>query len=387
MPKLALPLTAIKIKNAKPSAKPLTLFDGMETGLHVLIQPNNTKTFRLKIQIDNKDRRLTLGTFPDMNLAEAREEAGKLKKQIKQGIDPTAPVVVNTFAAVAEKFIAWKSSVLLRSGATIRKYRECLKNDLLPSIGNKDITAIHAADIVPLLERIEKRSNSLARKNQELVSMIIKYAVQRGFRPPYTHLDLSGVIHRKPSKPKAIPSDPAAAFKKIDEYLEFAMRYAMQLQFLTFLRASETMGAEWNEFDLKKKEWHIPAHRMKMKRIHVVPLACQTLALLKDLKKLTGETPYLFPSRYSEGPMCRDALSKAFRSAHLGIVPHGCRTLAGTWMRNAGFAPHLVEAQLSHVERSEVAAAYQSEPHLLYLKERHPMMQAWADCLIPNDDV
>lgn len=355
--------------------------------MHVLIQPNGTKTFRLKIQIDSKDRRLTLGTFPDTSLAEAREEAGKLKKQVRQGIDPTAPVAVTTFAAVAEKFIQWKSSVLLRSGATIRKYRECLNNDLLPSIGNKDIASIHTADIVPLLERIEKRSNSLARKNQELVSMIVKYAVQRGHRPPYTHLDLSGVIVRKPSKPKAIPADIPGAFKKIDDYPESVMRYAMKLQFLTFLRASETMGTEWSEIDLKKKEWRIPASRMKMKRPHVVPLARQTIALLKDLKKLTGETPYLFPSAHKDAPMCRDALSKAFRSVKLGIVPHGCRTLAGTWMRNAGFAPHLVEAQLSHVERSEVAAAYQDQPHLLYLAERAPMMQAWADCLIPPDKV
>lgn len=387
MPKIIQPLTSTQIKNAKPAAKPLTLFDGVETGLHVLIQPNGTKTFRLKIQIDSKDRRLTLGTFPDTSLAEAREEAGKLKKQVRQGIDPTAPVAVTTFAAVAEKFIQWKSSVLLRSGATIRKYRECLNNDLLPSIGNKDIASIHTADIVPLLERIEKRSNSLARKNQELVSMIVKYAVQRGHRPPYTHLDLSGVIVRKPSKPKAIPADIPGAFKKIDDYPESVMRYAMKLQFLTFLRASETMGTEWSEIDLKKKEWRIPASRMKMKRPHVVPLARQTIALLKDLKKLTGETPYLFPSAHKDAPMCRDALSKAFRSVKLGIVPHGCRTLAGTWMRNAGFAPHLVEAQLSHVERSEVAAAYQDQPHLLYLAERAPMMQAWADCLIPPDKV
>lgn len=381
MPKLALPLTSTQIKNAKPAAKPLTLFDGMETGLHVLIQPNNTKTFRLKIQIDGKDRRLTLGTFPDTSLAEAREEAAKLKKQIKQGIDPTAPVVINTFAAVAEKFVAWKSSVLLRSGATIRKYREGLNNDLLPLIGNMDIASIHAADIVPLLEAIEKRSNSLARKNQELVSMIIKYAVQRGFRPPYTHLDLSGVIHRKPSKPKAIPADIPGAFKKIDQYPESVMRYAMKLQFLTFLRASETMGAEWSEFDFVKKEWHIPAHRMKMKRPHVVPLARQTIALLKDLRKSTGETPHLFPSGHNENAMCRDALSKAFRSVQLGVVPHGCRTLAGTWLKNNKFAPHLVEAQLSHVNKNEVAMAYEDQPHLLYLKERHPMMQKWADYL------
>jgi integrase len=384
MPKQVTALTSTQIKNAKPSAKPSTMFDGMETGLHVLILPNGKKTFRLKIQIEGKDRRLTLGTFPDMTLAEAREEASKAKALVKKGIDPTVPVAVNTFAAVAEKFIEWKSTVLLRSGATIRKYRESLKNDLLPSIGNKDIASIHTADVVPLLEKINIRSNSLARKNQELIGMIIKYAVQRGLRPPYTHLDLSGVITQKPSKPKSIPTDIPATIKKIDTYPEQVMAYAIKLQFFTFLRASETMGAEWCEFNIENKEWHVPARRMKMKKPHVVPLSKQTLALLEDLRKLTGTTPYLFPSAHNESAMCRDALSKAFRSISLGIVPHGCRTLAGTWMRNAGFAPHLVEAQLSHVEANQIAAAYQDKPHLLYLAERHLMMQAWSDNLLPS---
>ncbi len=380
MPRIVPPLTSTQIKNVRPSAKPTTMFDGVETGLHVLVQPNGTRIFRLKIKIDGKDRRLTLGTFPDMSLAEAREAAGKIKKQVKQGIDPTAPVVVNTFEKVAFKFIEWKEQVL-RAEATIRKYRECLKNDLLPSIGNKDIASIHTAEIVPLLERINKRSNSLAIKNQELIGMIIKYAVQRGFRPPYTQLDLSGLIPRKPRTPKVIPKDIAATFKRIDEYPESVMRFAMKLQFYGFLRSSETMGAQWSEIEFNKKEWLIPKERMKMRRPHVVPLARQAIELLKELKKITGDTPYLFPSLHNENAMCGDALSKAFRSLNLVIVPHGCRTAAGTWMRNNRFAPHLVESQLSHVERNQVSAAYQDKPEFMYLEERHPMMQAWADHL------
>jgi len=356
------------------------MFDGMETGLHLLVQPNGTKTFRLKIQINGKDRRLTIGTFPDMSLAEAREEASKNKKLVKQGIDPTTPIVVNSFERVANKFIEWKGSVL-RAESTIRKYKECLKNDLLPVIGNKDIATIHTAEIVPLLERINKRSNSLAIKNQELVGMIIKYAVQRGYRPPYTQLDLSGLIPRKPRTPKVIPKDIPATFKRIDEYPESVMSYAMKLQFYGFLRSSETMGAEWKEFDLNMQEWHVPKERMKMRRPHVVPLAKQMISLLNELKKITGVTPYLFPSLHNQKAMSGDALSKAFRSIHLVIVPHGCRTAAGTWLRNNKFAPHLVESQLSHVEKNEVAAAYQHEPHLMYLEERHHMMQAWANYL------
>lgn len=386
MPKIVPPLTSTQLKNVRPSAKPTTLFDGMETGLHLLIQPNGTKTFRLKIQIDGKDRRLTLGSFPDMSLAEAREAASKNKKQVKLGIDPTAPIVVNTFERVANKFIEWKESVL-RAEATIRKYKECLRNDLLPAIGNKDISSIHAAEIVPLLERIDKRSNSLARKNQELVSMIVKFAVQRGYRPPYTQLDLSGLIPRKPRTPKVIPNDIPATFNRIDEYPERVMRYAMKLQFYGFLRSSETMGAQWSEFDFKKGEWHVPKERMKMRRPHIVPLVPPMITLLKELQKITGGTPYLFPSMHNEKAMCGDALSKAFRSINLVIVPHGCRTAAGTWMRNNKFAPHLVESQLSHVEKNEVAAAYQNEPHLMYLEERHSMMQVWSDYLFSKSNL
>lgn len=387
MPKIVPALTDTACKQAKPTDKPRRIFDGRVIGLHLLIQPSGSKLWRLRYTFDNEERRVTLGTFPETSLAEVREKAADLKKQIKAGTDPTAPVkpeIEHTFESVAEKFVAWKTSVLLRSGATIRKYRECLKNDLLPNLGNKDIAKIHIADIVPVLERIERRSNSLARKNQELVAMIIKYAIQRGYRPPYTQPDLSGIVIRVKNPPKLIPDDLPATFKKIDEYEEVIMGHAMKLQFLCFLRASETMGARWIEIDWAAREWHIEKSRMKMKRPHVVPLADLTIILLEQLKTITGDSEFLFPSRHNETHMIRDALSKAFRSCKLGIVPHGCRTAAGTWMRNNGFSPHLVESQLSHVEENEVAAAYQNRPHLMYLAERHKMMQAWSNYLSEN---
>lgn len=203
---------------------------------------------------------------------------------------------MNTFGSVADKFIEWKESVL-RAKATIRKYRECLKNDLLPSIGNKDIATVHTAEIVPLLERIDKRSNSLARKSQELVSMIIKYAVQRGYRPPYTQLDLSGLIPRKPRTPKIIPKDIPATFKRIDEYPENVMHYAMKIQFYAFLRSSETMGATWKEFDFKKEEWHVSKNRMKMNR----PLESPTL--IEIMRKLGVKPKFSFLQKIECGTL------------------------------------------------------------------------------------
>lgn len=327
---------------------------------------------------------MALGDYSNTSLLDARNKASEILAQVRRGIDPAAPIIAPeamTFEAVSKKFVEWKESVLLRSGSTIRKYQECLNNDLLPAIGQMDIAAIHATDVVPLIERIEKRSNSLARKNQELVTMIVKYAVQRGYRPPYTHIDLSGIIQRAKAKPKVIPSDLAATIKKIDGYADSVMRIAMRLQFFCFLRASETMGAEWVEIDFDKRQWLVPAERMKMKRPHVVPLSKQTVELLKELKKATGKTPYLFPSKHNEAAMVRDSLSKAFRSLGLGIVPHGCRTAASTWMRNNRFAPHVVEAQLSHIEENEIAGAYIDAPHLMYMDERVKMMQAWSNHL------
>jgi len=388
MPKIVPNLTDTACRNAKASDKPKRIFDGKQIGLHMLIQPSGAKLWRLRYTFDSEEKRIALGKYPEVTLEEARQKAAEIKQQIKQGTDPAAilkPAIENTFEAVALKFVMWKSSVLLRSGSTIRKYRECLTNDLLPALGSKDIKSIHISDIVPVLERIESRSNSLARKNQELISMIIKYAIQRGYRQPYTQPDLSGIIVRKASTPKIIPDSLPNAFKKIDDYDEEVMRYAMKLQFLCFLRSSETMGATWNEIDFKRKEWYIEKSRMKMRRPHVVPLSGQTIGLLKELKAITGGTSYLFPSKNCDSHLVRDALSKAFRSCRLGIVPHGCRTAAGTWMRNNGFAPHLVESQLSHVEENEVAAAYQNQPHLMYLKERHAMMKAWSNHLTNID--
>ena len=384
MPKIIAPLTDTKIRQTAPSAKPLRLFDGKVGGLHVLVQPSGAKLWRLRFKINGQERRTALGVYPSVSLSEARETAEKLLQQARKGVDPTAPAVVNTFAAVAEKFIDWKISVS-RSPGTIRKYRECLSNDILPEFGEKDIAAIHTPQVVVFLEKVNQRSNSLANKSKELIAMVIRFAVQRGYRPPYSNLDLAGIVTRQKSKEKRMIASDSVPWESVGRCRSPVMQAAIKIQFLCFLRASETMGAAWAEIDFIKMEWNIPASRMKMRRQHVVPLAQQSIAILKDLQKLTGGTPFLFPSLHKDGHMTRDALSKIFRDLDLGLHPHACRTLAGTWMRNNGVPPHVVEAQLSHIEANQIAAAYQHAPHLMYLKERVEAMQQWADHLLGNE--
>ncbi|ADL56149.1 tyrosine-type recombinase/integrase [Gallionella capsiferriformans] len=376
-------LTTVAIKNAKPEEKPYLIYDSKERGLHVHISVVGTKTFRFKTKLDGKAKIIKLGDFKHMTLEQARQRAFDLNVQIQNGIDPTVQIVpeFKTFAEVSKEFVAWKRDEFGRAEGTIRKYQECLDNDLLPAFANTSIKEIHTKESVAVIEKINARSNSLAIKNIEMLNMVVMFAIQRGYRDSYTQLNLSGLIKEKPVKPKIMPSSLKDTFDKIDQYPTFIMRCAITIQFHVFLRGSEIMGGRWEEIDFEKKQWVVPADRMKMKRTHIVPLTSQTIELLTKLKSATGDSAFLFPSSKSVEHIGRDALSKAFRAADLKIVPHGCRTLAGTWMRNNKYLPHLVETQLSHCESNQIAAAYQTEPHMLYLDERRGMMQEWSNHL------
>lgn len=380
-------LTTVAIKNAKPTEKPYLLYDSKEKGLHVHVAVSGRKTFRLKAIINGKAKVIKIGDFKYVGLDEAREKAYDMNKQISNGLDPTAELAepvkpeIKTFKQVAELFVIWKRDEHGRAESTIRKYNECLNNDLIPEIGAMDIKAVDTVTAVSVIQKINKRSNSLAIKNLEMLKMVITHAIHFGLRDSYTNLDLKGLISEKEPEPKIMPSDLKNLFEKIDVYPTFIMRCAITLQFHFYLRGAEIMGGLWDEIDFDKKLWTVPKERMKMKRIHIVPLSSQSIDLLQKLKAVTGDSPYLFPSSKTDGHISRDALSKAFRAAELEIVPHGCRTLAATWQRNAGYAPHVVETQLSHCESNQIAAAYQTKPHLLYLSERVAMMQAYSDYL------
>lgn len=383
MAKLISPLSDLKIKNAKPAAKQYTLFDG--GGLHVLVQPTGTKTFRLKANINGKDRRITLGKYPTLDLAGARALARDYQQKIQAGIDPVG-ACEHTVKSATESFIDWQEKGG-RAPATIRKYRECLANNIAPAIGDISIAELDTITAVKFIEKIAAKTPSLAYKCKELISMTVRRSIQRGWRPQFTNLDLTGILHKpQPKKKKMISVEDfmEITLPKIENQNSILMVCAMKLQFLCFLRSSETMGGKWSEINFIEAQWVVEADRMKMKRPHVVPLSIQSIEILKQLKELTGWSEYLFPSMLkSEGNLHRDALSKSFRDHLLGIHPHGCRTLASTWMRNNGFSPEWVEAQLSHIEANQIAAAYIDCPHLMYLEQRAKMMQAWANALMP----
>jgi integrase len=250
-----------------------------------------------------------------------------------------------------------------------------------------DMNAIGPRDIVPVLIKINKYSNSLAEKNCELFNMIIRFAIQHGYRAPYTEINLTGLIPHEDGLPKTMPADVRVLFRSIETYPTEIMRFAMKMQFLTYLRSSETMGAEWSEFNMDEKIWLIPGPRMKTKQPHAVPLTTQMVSLLNELQLITGHTKYLYPSKHNSKNNVRDSLSNAFRNHGLVITPHMCRSVASTWQKrqSPAYSPYVVEAQLSHATKNKVQAAYEIDPHLMYMSERRVMLQDWNDYLYSVD--
>ena len=170
------------------------------------------------------------------------------------------------------------------------------------------------------------------------------------------------------------------AIAKYDETGDKQTRLALQLLAQTFVRTNELIGAEWTEFDLENALWIIPAGRMKMKAEHVVPLAHQALAILSELKEISGGSRFVFPGRNRDKPISNNTMLFAlYRMGYKGkMTGHGFRAVASTILNETGFKPDVIERQLAHCERNEVRGAYNRAE---YLPERKKMMQHWADYL------
>lgn len=391
MPRRVKPLTDSEIRNAKPDIKPRRLFDG--DGLHLLINPDGSKYWRLKYLFNSKEKRIGLGVYPKITLAEARNRAIKERHTLKDGADPAAErraakearlkKAANTFKAVALEWFERKQASWAK--ATARKVNEALTIDLIPSLGQRPIAEITTSEVVDALHAIEIRSPHMADKARQYCGAIVRYAVRTGKREEGRLLDLRGVLnpltesHFSTFGEKDLPE----FLKNLEAYKGAKQtRFALKLLMHTFVRPSELVGAKWNEFDLDASEWRIPAERMKMRQPHIVPLADNVVKLLRGLHTLTGNSPFLFPGERAplSQSMARDTLSKALRSmGYQGIAtPHGFRAMASTMLNEMGFHPDVIERQLAHKERNKVRAAYNRAQ---YLDERKRMMQQWADFL------
>lgn len=388
-----MPLTDVAIRNVKPGAKPVRLFDG--DGLYLEVSPSGGKWWRLKYRVGGREKRLSLGVYPDIGLRDARDRCAAARKQVANGVDPSdarraekasrADAGANSFEAVAREWYAknkpaWAPS---HSEKIIRR----LERDVFPWIGTKHVGAIKPPELLAVLKRIEGRGAvETAHRAQQNCGQVLRYAVATGRAESDPSRDLRRAL--APWKPQHYASitDPRKVgylLRDIDGYDGgFVTKCALGLSPLLFVRPGELRRAEWPEFNLDAAEWRIPAAKMKARVTHIVPLSRQALTILRELQPLTGGGRWVFPGVRRNGePMSENTVNAALR--RLGydrdtITAHGFRSMASTILHERGWGSDVIERQLSHGEQNEVKAAYN---HAEHLPKRREMMQAWADFL------
>ena len=386
-------LSKLLIDKTKPQAKSVRLSDGR--GMYLEISPAGGKWWRFKYRFAGKERRISLGVYPDVPLAAAREKREEARRQVAAGIDPgeqrkAAKVALvesteNTFEAIAREWFGLFSTKWVKGHAD--KIIRRLELNVFPWLGARPIKAITAPELLAVLRRVESRgANETAHRALQVCGRVFRYAIATGRADRDPSRDLSGALAPIQERHFASITEPLAVgelLRAIDAYKgAFVTRCALRLAPLVFVRPGELRAAQWAEFDFDKSEWRIPASRMKARVQHIVPLSTQAVAILRELQPLTGRFPFAFPSvRSRYRAMSENAVTGALRRmGYTGqdMTGHGFRSMASTLLNEQGWNRDAIERQLAHGERDAVRAAYNYAEHL---PERRRMMQAWADYL------
>ncbi|MFL9893752.1 tyrosine-type recombinase/integrase [Paraburkholderia sp. RL17-381-BIF-C] len=395
MPKQIAPLTEMQVRKAKPAEKSYRLADGK--GLYVEVMPNGSRYWRMKYRFDGKEKRAAFGVYPEVSLAAARQACLAARKQLADGIDPSAQKqeikrvraleAASSFEMVAREWFESQKAgwTELYAGKVINS----LEVDAFPKIGAKPIGDIEAPHMLEIVRSIEARGvRETAKRILQRSRAVFQYGIMTGrcSRNPAADIDAetvlkkgAGVKHMARVKPIEIPQ----LMRDIDNYQgDLVTRLALRFMALTFVRTTEMIQAAWTEIDEKAREWRIPAERMKMRDPHIVPLSSQALKVLKELRALNGGEKYVFHSVQgrTRGPISNNTMLFAlYRMGYKSrMTGHGFRGLAATVLRESGYSRDVVDRQLAHAERNQVTAAY---VHAEYLPERRRMMQHWADQL------
>jgi integrase len=382
-------LSEARVRSAKPRERAYKLFD--ERGLFLLVTPTGGRLWRLRYRIGNLEKLISLGSYPDVPLKRAREKRDEARRLIADEIDPSAErkarraAMLVTFQGVAQEWLDLQSKSLAPETISILGAR--LNSGLHPYLGTRPMTSITAQELLSALRRIEARGrHETAHRVRALAGRVFRYAVATGRAQHDVAADLKDALVPVKSKNFASVTDPIRVgelMRAIEGYSGHPVTaLALKLAPLVFVRPGELRQAEWSEFDLEGAEWRIPAARMKMRELHVVPLAHQSITLLEELQPFARGGRYVFPSlRSRDRPMSNNTINGALRRLGYSTeeqTGHGFRTMASTLLNEQGFPPDVIELQLAHAERNKVRAAYNKAQRL---PERRKMMQAWADYL------
>jgi len=392
MPRRVKPLSDIQVRTAKPQTKPYKLADG--GGLYLLVTPSGGRLWRLDYRFEKKRKTLYLKSYSDITLADARKARDDARKLIANGIDPNEikKTQKNIEQAQSETFqlIAIEWHTTFKSKWTEKHSERLLtrlEQDIFPFLGDIPIKEIKAPALLEVLRRVEIRSIEQAHKLRGTCNQIFQYAIASGRVESNPAAGLQGILRPIKHKHMAAPTEPkevAQLLRAIDAFTgSFVVKCALQLAPMVFVRPGELRKAEWSEIDFDKAEWSIPAHKMKMREPHLVPLSTQAIEVFKKIHPLTGSGQYVFPSRNSPlKPMSDNTINASLRRLGFDkdeITGHGFRAMARTMIHEIlHFEPDAIEAQLAHAVPDRLGRAYNRTQHLA---ERQKMMQEWTDYL------
>jgi integrase len=387
-------LTDTTIRLAKAESNDRKLADGK--GLYLLVTASGSKLWRLKYRINGKEKKLALGSYPEVGLKQARTRRDAARQSAQAGSDPSVIkreariakriAAANTFGGIAEEYVA-KLKAEGKAAVTIAKTRWLLTK-LSPALGTRPIAEISPHELLAVLKKVERAGQrETARRLRSFSSRVFRYAVATARASVDPAQPLQGALVSPVAKHHAAITDPIAfgkLLRSIEAYsgqpvTKLALRFTPHV----YQRPGEVRKAEWSEIDFDKALWTIPAERMKQRQPHRVPLSQQALAILHEAAELTGGARYIFPKLGSRlKPMCENAINGALRRMGYGpadMTAHGFRSTASSLLNESGkWSADAIERALSHADGNQVRAAYHRGAHW---PERVEMAQWWSDHL------
>lgn len=398
-------LTSAKIRTLKPSDKPFKVSDSH--GLYLRVKPGGSRHWYLKYRISGKESRIALGTYPAISLSDARQQREGIRKMLALNINPVQQRAAVRGSRTPEKVfknvaLAWHKSNRKWSQNTADRLLASLNNHIFPVIGNLPVSELKPRHFIDLLKGIEEKGLlEVASRTRQHLSNIMRHAVHQELIDTNPAANLGGV-----TTPPVRRHYPALPLERLPELLERIgayhqgrelTRHAVLLMLHVFIRSSELRFARWSEIDFTNRVWTIPATRepiigvrysgrgAKMRMPHIVPLSEQSIAIMKQIKDITGNNELIFPGDHNPyKPMCENTVNKALRvmgyDTKKDICGHGFRAMACSALMESGlWAKDAVERQMSHQERNTVRMAYIHKGE--HLEARKAMMQWWSDYL------
>jgi integrase len=393
----AMALTDIAIRNARPKPKPYKMGDAL--GLFLLVQPTGGKLWRLKYRVDGREKKLAIGSYPDVSLGDARKRRDDARQLIASGKDPSREKQRDkarsrvesghTFGQIATEFCEKRKRDGQKGWAPATASRsEYLLSQLNNSIGRLPIADIEPADVLAAVRRIESKGKlESARRTLQLAGAVFRYGVATARLASDPTRDLRGALTAPTVNHYGAVTQSAQAgelLRAIDGYDGQPLtKLALQLAPHVFVRPGELRHAEWQDVDIDGRLWAIPAAKTKMRKVHHVPLSDQAVALFRELQAFSGGDGYVFPSiRTRARPMSENTINAGLRRLGYStdeMTGHGFRAMASTLLNESGkWSPDAIERALAHGDSDKVRAAYHRGTHW---KERVDMAQWWSDHL------